>query len=134
MERGASRWEREALNTALDQPTEIAAMSAKQLAAALELAVAREDFFEAAKIQKELRTEARKQEQAADAVADAAKAERDEEAAALKRATDEGVAFLLRPRTLGDVPPTDDGDDDDDGDAAGGDPWSRRPIAEGTAP
>ena len=76
----------------------LSSLSAAELRAALARAIEREDFFEAADLQSELKSDARQAELLADADTTRWAAAAEEEAAALRRATDAGVAFLLRPR------------------------------------
>ena len=146
MKREARSRQLEALNTALRAPPPPPAVqTAAQLQDALAVAVKTEDFRYAARLQAELRTPERQAELARDAAAAAEAAEAAEEAEALRRATNEGVAFLLRRRLNADgsrVAPEgldeDEGDEDEDEKAQRGgsaaDPWTRRRAQEGKAP
>ena len=126
----------EALAKVFDAPAneavdELSALTARQLASELERAVVREDFFRAAAIQKELASDARKGEIAQDALQDAAADVQAEEDAALERATDAGVAWLLAPRDGVEAPAgrSDDasnGDVEEDEDVDDDDPWKNR--------
>ena len=126
----------EALAKVFDAPAneavdELSALTARQLASELERAVVREDFFRAAAIQKELASDARKGEIAQDALQDAAADVQAEEAAALERATDAGVAWLLAPRDGVEAPAgrsdnASNGDVEEDEDVDDDDPWKNR--------
>ena len=99
-------------STAAEAP--LASQSAAELQAALDRAIKREDFFVAAELQAELRSDARLAELAEDADAARRAAEQAEEDAALRKATDAGMAFLLKPRDGKGTPVVDVEEADDD--------------------
>ena len=129
------RDQRTALSAAFAAPSasggraalDVASLSASELQAALERALAAEDYFQAAEIQRELKTDSRRAELQRDAEAASSAAEAAAEAEALRKATDSGVAWLLSRSARDGMPATpiqdnfmsgnDDEEDEDDPDA-----------------